>query len=122
MKQFDPEGLLFTTGVHCPQLVFVGDKTRRTPEAIERRNEKRKGRGKARDDDQAGKGTIAQKGKKGKWDATGNIAQKGPNKGKEKGKSEGKGSGRWVWLELEHSQQGPWPGGPFLRGRGYFDA
>ena len=81
MKLFDPEGKLFTTGVHCPQIVFVGDKSRRTVAAIERRAEKRKGKGKAGDGGEDGKG---------------NIGEKGKSKGKEKGKAHMGGS-KWVW-------------------------
>ena len=42
---FDPNGNLFTMGVHMPLLVFMGDKPRRSAQALERREEKRRGKG-----------------------------------------------------------------------------
>ena len=45
---FDPDKLLFSTGVHMPLLIFMGDKSRRTDEALVNREAKakqRKGKG-----------------------------------------------------------------------------
>ena len=42
---FDPNGNLFTMGVHMPLLVFMGDKPRRTAQALERRENKARDRG-----------------------------------------------------------------------------
>ena len=63
---FDPNGNLFTMGVHMPLMAFFGDHPRRTAEALERRENKARSRGK-----HFGKG-------------------KGKGKGKEKGKGKGK--------------------------------
>ena len=40
-SKFDPDGILFRSGAHMPLLAFVGDKPRRSVEAIERREQKR---------------------------------------------------------------------------------
>ena len=40
-SMFDPEGLLFRSGAHMPQLIFVGDKSWRSVKALERRENKR---------------------------------------------------------------------------------
>ncbi len=48
VEKFDPNRLLFRGGAHMPLLVFLGDKGRRAPEAIQRRELKareRRGRG-----------------------------------------------------------------------------
>ena len=63
---FDPKGNLFTMGVHMPLLVFMGDKSRRSPEALQRRELKArekgvhfgtgKGKGKSKDKDKGKEG------------------------------------------------------------------
>ena len=51
LKKFDPHGLLFRKGVHMPLVVFVGGTGRRSPEALDRRDQRaqarRDGRGRA---------------------------------------------------------------------------
>ena len=44
VQYFDPAQKLFKMGVHMPLLVFLGDKARRNPEAIQRREERARGR------------------------------------------------------------------------------
>ena len=39
-ERFDPKGLLFRGGAHRPLLLFLGEKSRRKPEAIQRREER----------------------------------------------------------------------------------
>ena len=41
---FDPASLLFRAGAHWPLLVFLGKKSRRSPEAIQRREQRAKQR------------------------------------------------------------------------------
>ena len=60
---FDPDQLLFRTGAHMPLLLFMGDRSRRSPEALMKReqkqNAKKKGLGKGKGGKQTGDGKLS---------------------------------------------------------------